>query len=178
MILKIAGVAIIFPMLCMPALAINKCTGPNGNVVFQDTPCAGQGEEITVRPATGHAPKPPPQAAGSTPGTTPALTNAQRINAQVDESVAERRRKDLVERYIPQSTYQREQHRTDCANRQKQLEAGQYTYKQNLYGKTHAAQIASEMAAAASQCETRDRELKEAHEALLQECVKLKCKPA
>jgi len=38
-----------------PAWAINKCTGADGKVVFQDLPCAGRGEKIEVRPASGYA---------------------------------------------------------------------------------------------------------------------------
>ena len=38
------------------AWAINKCTGPDGKMVFQDMPCAGKGERIDVRPASGNAP--------------------------------------------------------------------------------------------------------------------------
>jgi hypothetical protein len=38
-----------------PAAAVNKCTGADGKVVFQDAPCMGKGETITVRPASGHA---------------------------------------------------------------------------------------------------------------------------
>lgn len=38
-----------------PAWAINKCKTPEGKTVFQDAPCAGQGEKIEVRPASGHA---------------------------------------------------------------------------------------------------------------------------
>lgn len=34
-----------------PAWAINKCTGADGKVSFQDAPCTGQGEKIDVRPA-------------------------------------------------------------------------------------------------------------------------------
>jgi hypothetical protein len=33
------------------ALAISKCKGPGGTVVFRDAPCTGQGGEITVKPA-------------------------------------------------------------------------------------------------------------------------------
>lgn len=37
-----------------PAWAINKCTGPDGKVVFQDAPCAdGRGGKIDVKPASG-----------------------------------------------------------------------------------------------------------------------------
>lgn len=38
-----------------PAWAVNKCTGPDGSTVFQDAPCAGKGETLNVRPASGQA---------------------------------------------------------------------------------------------------------------------------
>lgn len=34
-----------------PAWAINKCTGADGKVSFQDAPCPGDGEKIEVRPS-------------------------------------------------------------------------------------------------------------------------------
>lgn len=39
----------------VPVWAINKCTGSDGAVVFQDAPCSGKGEALTVRPGSGHA---------------------------------------------------------------------------------------------------------------------------
>ena len=36
-----------------PAWAIHKCIGPGGQVTFQDAPCAGQGERLEVKPASG-----------------------------------------------------------------------------------------------------------------------------
>lgn len=42
-------------LLAAPAWAINKCSASDGKVVFQDAPCAGQGEVLNVRPASGHA---------------------------------------------------------------------------------------------------------------------------
>ncbi|TAG44302.1 MAG: DUF4124 domain-containing protein [Betaproteobacteria bacterium] len=42
--------------LCVPAMAINKCTGADGQTTFQDAPCAGKGEAIKVRPGSGNAP--------------------------------------------------------------------------------------------------------------------------
>jgi hypothetical protein len=34
-----------------PAWAVNKCTGADGKVSFQDAPCDGAGEKVDVRPA-------------------------------------------------------------------------------------------------------------------------------
>lgn len=39
--------------LCAPAWAINKCTGADGRVAFQDAPCSGKGQVLQVRPASG-----------------------------------------------------------------------------------------------------------------------------
>ena len=153
-----------------PAWAINKCTGADGKVVFQDTPCAGKGEQLTVRPASGAAPVSPVAASGLVP-----MTEAQRLEGQVSSSVRERRRRDLEQSFIPQAKAATEKHRAACADSQARLEASKYAYKQNLYGKTHAAQIASEMAAAAAACETKDRELKENLDALRKECSELGC---
>lgn len=47
--------ATVLLLVAAPAWAINKCTNANGKVSFQDAPCAGQGEKIEVRPASGHA---------------------------------------------------------------------------------------------------------------------------
>ena len=37
------------------AWAVNKCTGPDGAVIFQDTPCVGKGETLNLRPGSGHS---------------------------------------------------------------------------------------------------------------------------
>lgn len=59
-----------------PAWAINKCTGPDGKTVFQDAPCAGKGEKIEVKPASGSAvaapaPALPPMAITPSAGGVP-----------------------------------------------------------------------------------------------------------
>lgn len=41
--------------LCAPAWGISKCTAPDGSVTFQDAPCSGKGEQISVKPASGNA---------------------------------------------------------------------------------------------------------------------------
>lgn len=46
-------VALFASLAASPAWSINKCAGPGGNTVFQDTPCAdGQGEKVEVRPSS------------------------------------------------------------------------------------------------------------------------------
>jgi len=148
------------------AWAVNRCVGPDGKVSFQDAPCAGKGEAITVRPATGAAPAAP---SGGAESAAKPMTEAQRLNKMADESAKDRRRRDLFTRLIPGARADLNQHRVNCRETQSRLQAQQYKYVQNLYGKTHAAQMASEMAAAAASCDTRDRELKEQLEAFEKE---------
>ena len=73
------------------AYAVNKCKGPDGSTVFQDAPCAGQGETIKVSPASGHA-SPESAAAGS------ARTRAELadINRRAETRAAIERREPLI----------------------------------------------------------------------------------
>ena len=175
----IAGLIFLaFLVFGAPAWAINKCTGADGKVSFQDAPCQGKGELLDVRPASGKGNAPVVAPAGTDTGAAGVAkpqTEAQRIDAQVTASQRERRKRDLEQLFIPQAKAATEQHRASCAQKQASLDASKYAYKQNLYGKTHAAQVASEMAAAAAACETKDRELKESLEGLRKECDALGC---
>ena len=83
-----------------PAWAINKCTGADGKVVFQDAPCAGKGETLDVRPASGHAarvpsPVPTPVSAQATtpapatpPVPAPAAPVKSTLESQADQCLA------------------------------------------------------------------------------------------
>jgi Domain of unknown function (DUF4124) len=160
------------------AWAINKCTGADGRAVFQDAPCEGKGEVLNVRPAAGQSAAAAvagmPSAAGS---AAKPVTEAQRLEALIAKSQTGRRKQDLTERMIPDAKGAIAQHRAQCAQTQAELADSQYAYKQNLYGKTHAAQIASEMAASAANCDTKNRELQARLDALTRECSELKCGP-
>lgn len=160
--------AALITAFCAPAWAVNKCIGPDGATVFQDTPCSGKGGKIDLRPAAGNALEPAPLA----PGVKP-QTETERIEKQISESQRDRRKRDLQDRLVPDARASLEGHRSGCEQTQKRLEASQYRYVQNLYGKTHAAQVASEMAASAATCGTKERELKENLNALQKECSEL-----
>ena len=153
-------------VFCSQAWAINKCAAPDGTVVFQDAPCAGKGEKLVVKPASG---------LGAAPDMADGAkkSNVQEMEATVAASQKQRRRTEVENIFLPQSKSVLEQHRRGCEQEQKDLASGQFKYVQNLYGKTHAAQIASEMAAASARCDTKDRELKEQFEALRSECTGL-----
>jgi hypothetical protein len=166
-ILKISALALLLAI--QPASwAINKCTAADGTVAFQDGPCQAKGGTIQVRPAAGqNAP-----ATNSSSSAKP-QTEAQRLEALITESQRTRRLRDLQDIYYPSAKGAVLDHRQSCAQEQKDLEASKARYVQNLYGKVNSAQMASEMAAAATRCDQKDRELVANEAALKAECTKL-----
>lgn len=149
------------------AWAVNKCTAADGAVAFQDAPCQGKGGAIDVKPAAGRT---APLAAAS---NTAPQTESQRLEALITASQRSRRLRELQDIHYPNAKGAVIEHRQACAQEQKDLAAKQYAYVQNLFGKTHAAQIASEMAAASARCDLKDRELVASEAALKVECAKL-----
>lgn len=153
---------------------VYKCPDASGKTVIQQFPCAG-GAALDVKPASGRETKALPGATPPPPGASGALaakpmTEAERLNKLSDESARNRRKQDLDERIVPRSRAAMYRHRDDCKATIAKLKEGQYQYRQNLYGKTHAAQVASEMAAVSAQCDTKDRELTTNFNTLLNEC--------
>lgn len=155
-------------VVCVPASAINKCTGADGKVSFQDAPClGGKSESTSAKSSSGIMPQ------NSNASANKPQSEAQRLEEQVDASVKKRRLYDLENVDYPVSLKLVAQHRRECEIEQAKLKAGQFAYVQNLYGKTHASQIASEMAAASARCDLKDRQLKEQADAVKVECQKL-----
>jgi hypothetical protein len=162
-----------------PALAqIYKCPGAGGATMIQQLPCAG-GNKMDVKPAIGYdephkaetapAPHEPVEAKDATPTVKP-MTDAERIEANTQASIRERQRRDLEKRTVPRARATIYQHRDQCKRTLDALASDQYAYKQNLYGKTHAAQRASEMAAVSTECDTQDRALVTNFNTLLEQC--------
>lgn len=174
--MKHALAAILVLAASVPALAqIYKCPNAQGRTVIQQTPCSG-GVVLDVKPASGRGAATVTPSADVDPeaNATPApMTNAQRIEANTQASMRERRRRDLHEIFVPRARAAMYRHRDECRKVQDALARDQYAYKQNLYGKTHAAQRASEIAAEAATCDTRDRELVRDYDNLKAECQAL-----
>jgi hypothetical protein len=160
--------ALALSVSALPTWAVNKCTGPDGSVVFQDAPCAGKGETYNVRPASGSA----RAAAAPADGEKP-RTEAQRIEQNIADSQKERRLRELTQREVPAADDAVLAHLKACKDEQIAIERGKFVYVQNLYGKTHAAQVAAEQAAAAARCDTRDRELRAQAQRIRKECTDL-----
>ncbi|MDO9031749.1 MAG: hypothetical protein Q7V09_15050 [Hydrogenophaga sp.] len=156
-----------------PTWAINKCTQPDGSIAFQDAPCAGKGEALNVRPASGAVRAAPAPTGSVAELAAKQQTEAQRIESNIAASQKERRLRELTEREVPQAYGAIRAHAQACKDEQDRLEQAKGRYVQNLYGKTDAAQRAAEQAAAAGRCDTKDRELRERHATLRAECQQL-----
>lgn len=147
-LLPFAFIALLAPA---EAWAINKCTGADGKVVFQDAPCSGRGETLDIRPATGPAP--------SNTSTTNAAGTATSTTKEGVFGESWQRRTYLENRGIPDAQAAISKHKLSCEQKQAELRAKQGTANNNLAGATFLQSIAAEMQAAATTCDTRAREL-------------------
>lgn len=163
----------VFVALCSPAWAVNKCTGPDGKIAFQDAACGGKGEKMNVRPASGDGALSQPVASQSTNAAEKPKTEAQRIEGQILASQNKRRKQDLEVLFVPNAQTEINNHRIQCDKDIKALQDKKSLAKNNLAGATWESSISSEMAAIATRCDTRNRELKDDLDTLRKECQAL-----
>ena len=145
-----------------PAMAINKCTGPGGRVVFQDAPCQdGGGEKLVVRPASGHAPvQGAAQAAPSVaPGAAQPTSELARLTALADRYKAQNRISSLNARVIPDARGRIHSQKVRCDAEFAALRERKGLANNNLAGATWEQSISSEMSAVATRCDTEGRVL-------------------
>lgn len=69
------------------AWAVNKCTGPDGAVVFQDAPCTGKGQTLTIRPGSGHSGAGAAESAARTQGEIAAINRRSETSAAITRGV-------------------------------------------------------------------------------------------
>lgn len=149
--------------LAGPAFAINKCTGADGKTVFQDAPCMGKGETITVKPASGEAPAPVAAApANAASGAAPAAAAAPVATGKKEGVFGEkwRRKTDLESHLISNARGELSGHLQACQQQQSALSAKKGAARNNLAGATWEASISSEMQAAATICDTKARDIR------------------
>lgn len=123
-------------LMSLPAAAINKCTGADGKVTFQDAPCSTtKSETINVRPASGQAISPRVTKPSDAGAPAAPLTEAARLEGIVAASQRSRRANDLRERLLPDAERAVKNHREACEARQKELAAQQYAYHRTSMAK-------------------------------------------
>lgn len=129
--------------------AINKCTGPDGKVTFQEMPCPGKGGAIEVRPASGRAPA---------PSASAAVAPATKKEGVFGETY--RRKLDLESYLITSAQGELRGHLQNCDAQQRALAAKKGSARNNLAGATWEQSISAEMQAAATSCDTKAREIR------------------
>lgn len=152
-----------------PAWAVNKCTGPDGKTVFQDAPCAGKGEKIEVRPASGST-------ASLPAATSPAQGARQAAAKEGAFGESWQRRTYLENRGIADAKGAIVAHQSQCDARQKELAAKKSQANNNLAGATWEQSISTEMQAAATLCDSKQRDLRAQLESLEKELKELQAK--
>lgn len=168
-----------------PVWAVNKCTGADGAMTFQDTPCsnAQKGEALTIKPASGHAQAAPPVAAVPTkaapdavapaPAAPKPLTTTQKLDAQLAASQKGRRIQELEVRFVPDAYAAMAGDSVRCDQQIDELRQKKLLAKNNLAGATWEQSLSAEMTAISTRCDTRNKELKASYDALKKECVEL-----
>jgi hypothetical protein len=149
-----------------PAMAVNKCTGPDGRVSYQDAPCVGgRSEEVDVKP---------PVSAG--PGGNPPSAEAARLEAQVAASQRGRRALELREHFLPDAEAALRKHEVACQARQKELADQRSGLGQSRFTRDAVRETNIELRSATAACRARDRELKANLQSLSRECASLRCR--
>jgi hypothetical protein len=169
------ALAAFFIISASGANAMNRCTQANGNITFQDAPCEGKGTAFNDVPASGYSqlPKPseaPQKAAEVTPPKSQTVAAKEQLASLQDERmrrekwyVLSDRRSDLAGQ------------RSSCEREQNNLRASKANSNNNLAGATRDASISSEMAAAATLCDGKLREIERQISAAERVCNEVKC---
>jgi hypothetical protein len=167
--------AALLAALCAPAWAINKCTGADGRVMYQDAPCSGSGKGavLQVWSAGGSDALPQVVQQPSADAATKPRTEAQRIEALIATSQRARRLQLLEVRLVPDAQGAIDGHRAQCDAQIKALQLKKYSANNNLAGATWEGSISGEMTAIAARCDTHNRELKDDYVTLHRECQDL-----
>jgi hypothetical protein len=168
-------IALVLVIFHASSWAINKCTGADGKVAFQDAPCSGgKAEVIKVRPASGDGSittSAPVDSAN--PPTSKPQTEAQRLEGQIAESQAKRKRQEYELRFVPEAYAAIDRQRTQCDAEIKELQHKKLAANNNLAGATWEGSISTEMASLATRCNTKTTELRDNLETLKKECKAL-----
>jgi hypothetical protein len=149
-----------------PAVAVNKCTGADGRVTYQDAPCAGgRSQEIDVKPAVSVGP------GGNAPSA-----EAARLEALVSASQRSRRAMELRERLLPDAEAAVRQNQTACDAKHKELVDQRAALGQNRFNRGQVQQANEEIRSATAGCKTKDRDLKATLQSLQRECASVHCR--
>jgi hypothetical protein len=147
-----------------PALAVNKCTGADGRVTYQDAPCVGgKSQEVDVSTPVGGDKVPP-------------SSEAARIEAQVAASQRSRRALELREHLLPDAQAALQKNQVACDARHRELLEQRAAAGQNRFMRGQAQEANAELRTTRTTCQAKDRELKATLQSLSRECASLRCR--
>jgi hypothetical protein len=173
---KLAIIGLVGALCATHALAVNKCTGADGKISFQDGPCTGVGGVIKVTPASGHsisiAPAPAVSGAPVAGATPDKPQNATEKQYEALKSERIRREKWLA---MNDSKLGLSYAIAQCDREQQQLSESKGYSANNLAGATRDVSIAQTMTAAATACANRVRVKEKEVEAAEKVCQEIKC---
>ncbi|RCX10724.1 hypothetical protein [Extensimonas vulgaris] len=150
-------------LLCTPAWAVHKCSAEGGRVVYQDAPCQdGRGAVLDV-----HANGPTAAQRSASGGNAPAAAEGA-YDDKWHRAFAIRQFE------LPPLQRQLDNEVRQCDEQQRTLAARKLRANNNLAGAVWEQSISSEMQAAASACDTRQRELRTRIDALQRELEALR----
>ena len=172
---KFAMIGLVCALCTTHALAVNKCTGADGKISFQDAPCTGKGGEIKVTPGAGYSISSAPAAAApgssmASPTDRPKSATERQYEALKSERI--RREKWLI---MNNAHVALGNAIAQCDREQQQLVQSKAYSANNLAGATRDVSIAQEMTAAATTCANRVRVNEKEVEAAEKVCQKIRC---
>lgn len=146
-------------LVASPAWAINKCVGDGGRVVYQDTPCSdGRGSRMDAR------------ANGPTPAQPASGATAPAVSPQDGPYGEKWHRSFAIKNFeLPPLQRQLENEIRRCDAQQRELALRKLRANNNLAGAVWEQSISSEMQAAATACDTRQRDIRTRIDALQRE---------
>lgn len=165
-------------LLMSDAWAVNKCKSPDGKIVFQDRPCAGQGEALVVRPSSGPAPSAPADASANAAASPSSdAPKGPTYGHQLARAQEERERRDkwFVMRNLGQAL---DAQIAQCTQEQQRIASEKAYSRNNLAGATRDVAISNEMQAAAALCSEKVRIAQAKYESAKLTCDRIKCIPA
>ena len=161
-------------LMSFQAQAINKCIDSSGKVSFTDQPCSGQGETLTVKPASGAGSPPASGNADKPEGGSPSTAKPE---LQLEKLQDERQRREKwLQMRDAQNTLNEQI--AACDAEQNAIGARTRDSNNNLAGATRNVAITNQMQAAATVCAERIRRAQAALDAAVATCDRIKCIPA
>ena len=143
------------------ALAVNKCTEPDGSITYQNTPCTGNGVQIKVPIARDAAVVSPPETSTK---KSYEIIKSDRIGREKWFVMNDARKAlDFA--------------RSQCNDEQRKFAESKNLSNNNLAGATRDAAISQEMSAAAQMCSSRMQSLEKSVADAEKVCQEIKCIP-